>query len=112
MNQRLFNHFFQKPHKAGDEDFWVARFPKLQDASLFYDKNKLAVGWGIEIVEKGNWELFLGVNLAALMISGAVAGISCWALKDNQTGISIGAWLSAVQTVTLSLLFLRWTNAC
>ncbi|KAL6714320.1 hypothetical protein ACLMJK_007743 [Lecanora helva] len=110
MDKRTFNHYFHKPHLADDSATWVRRFPQLSDKSLFYSQEKLAKGWGIEITEDKNWMLFIWANVFALIISGAVAGISSWLMDDNQAGVAIGTWLTAVQTLITTALFWRWTN--
>ena len=110
MAKHLFNHYFHKPHFADVAATWVTRFPQLNDSSLFYSNQKLAKGWGIEITEERNWMLFLFANLLSLSVSGAVAGVSSHYMKDRQTGVAIGAWLTAVQTLILTALFWHWTN--
>ena len=110
IDARTFNHYFHKIHQADEDDTWITRFPQLQDSSLFYGNEKLAKGWGIEIIEAPNWMLFLIVNLWGLLFSGAVAALTCILMHDNQTGVAIGAWLSAVQMLTITALFWQWTS--
>lgn len=110
IDTRTFNHYFHKPHLADPSETWIKRFPQLHDVSLFYCHEKLAKGWGFEITEERNWMMLVCANLAALLVSGALAGISAHFLKDNATGVAIGAWLTAVQTLVITALFWRWTN--
>lgn len=110
MDKRLFNHYFHKLHLADTSATWIRRFPQLSDTSLFYGQEKLAKGWGIEITEDRNWMLFTCANILALIVSGTVAGISAWSMGDKQTGVAIGAWLTAVQTLTITAVFWHWTN--
>ena len=110
IDKRTFNHYFHKVHLADTSATWIKRFPQLSDASLFYSQEKLAKGWGIEITEDRNWMLFAYANILALIISGALAGLSSWLMNDKQTGVAIGAWLTAVQTLTITAVFWHWTN--
>ena len=110
MDKATFNHYFHKPHLADTSATWITRFPQLSDTSLFYTGGKLAKGWGIEITEERNWILLMCENTLALLIIGAVAGVSSWLMKDKATGVAIGIWLTAVQTLTVTLVFWRWTN--
>ncbi|KAL8811659.1 MAG: hypothetical protein Q9200_001629 [Gallowayella weberi] len=110
IDSRTFNHYFHKPHLGDPSVTWIKRFPQLQDSSLFYSNEKLAKGWGIEITEDRNWILFVCANLMALMLSGTIAGLYIFLAKDAQTGVAIGAWLSAVQTLGVNGLFWHWTN--
>ena len=110
IDPRTFNHYIHKPHAAEAVEKWVKRFPKLRDASLFYAQEQLAKGWGIEITEDRNWPLFLYANLTGLLLSGGVAALYASLKSDVQTAVAIGAWLSAVQTFAVTILFWRWTN--
>ena len=110
IDARTFNHYFHKPHVADEAATWIRRFPQLLDASLFWRDEKLAKGWGIEITEDRNWTLFICVNVAALFISGAVAGLYSYSASDRQTGVAIGAWLTVVQALVITGLLWRWTN--
>lgn len=110
MDARTFNHYFHKPHLADDSATWIARFPQLLDASLFYGSEKLAKGWGVEIVEDRNWVLFVGANVLLLLVSGLLAALYACVADDRQTGVALGAWLTAVQGLGTTALFLRWTG--
>jgi hypothetical protein len=54
--------------------------------------------------------MFFGANIAALVVGGALAGVSALYLKENPTGVAIGAWLTAVQALAVTALFWRWTG--
>lgn len=88
----------------------MKRFPQLNDSSLFYKPEKLAKGWGLEITEDRNWMLFVVASIVILLVSGAVAGIYAWRTDDKTTGVAIGAWLTAVQMLSVTLVFWRWTD--
>ncbi|KAI9703440.1 MAG: hypothetical protein M1820_005913 [Bogoriella megaspora] len=96
MDPRTFNHYFHKPHEADTSATWIERFPKLEDASLYWNGEKLTKGWGIEITEERNWILFLCVTLVGLLISGIVAGLSAHFLHNVSAGLAIGSWLSSI----------------
>lgn len=104
-----FNHYFHKPHLANLCAVWIERFPQLHGASLFYSTDR-PPSWGFEIVEERNWFIFATLNVVGLLLSGLIAFLSAWFLKDNPTGVAIGAWLSAVQTLVVTVLFWHWTN--
>lgn len=110
IDARTFHHYLRYPHDADPSQAWMKRFPQLNDASLFYHPEKLAKGWGLEITEDRNWTLVVVANIVALLISGAVAGLFARLAKDNATGVAIGAWLTAVQTLCITAVFWRWTN--
>jgi len=110
IDTHTFNHYFHKPHLADPSENWTKRFPQLHGVSFFWGHEKLAKGWGIEITEDRNWMVLVGANLVALLMSGALAGISAYCLKDNATGVAIGAWLTTVQTLAITALFWRWTG--
>ena len=110
IDARTFNHYFHNPDHADASAKWIVRLPQLHDSSLFYGNERLAKGWGIEIIEERNWVLFVCANLVALLISGAIAGLSAYVLQDNATGVAIGCWTTTVQALAVSGLFLRWTK--
>ena len=110
MDARTFNHYFHKPHPADDTNVWITRFPQLCDTSLFYNNERLAKGWGIEIIEDRNWRLFVCANVLALLASGAVAAVFSYTKDDRLTGVAIGAWLSTVQTLGITALLWHWTD--
>ncbi|KAL8838918.1 MAG: hypothetical protein Q9170_001955 [Blastenia crenularia] len=110
IDTRTFNHYFHKPHLSDSTETWIKRFPQLQDVSLFHSNEKLAKGWGIEIIEDRNWILIVCVNLASLLLSGGVAGIYAYYMRDSQTAVAIGAWLSAVQMMVVTAFTWQWTG--
>ena len=110
MDARTFNHYFHKPHSADSEAAWIQRFPQLVDCSLYYSKKKLAKGWGIEITEDLNKLLLSCTALIALLVNGAAAALCSVYWDDRQTGMAVGAWLTAVQTLVAMSLFWYWEN--
>jgi len=110
IDTHTFNHYFHKPHLADTSETWIRRFPQLHDVSLFDGNEKLAQGWGFEITEDRNWTIFVCANLASLLVSGALAGLSAHFLKDNSTGVAIGVWITTVQTLVITALFWHWTS--
>ncbi|KAL8819082.1 MAG: hypothetical protein Q9191_007811, partial [Dirinaria sp. TL-2023a] len=110
MDTRTFSHYFHKPHLADGAETWIKRFPQLADSSLFYSTEKLAKGWGIEIVEDRNWKLFVCGYTIALLLSGIIASLSSIYMHDKQTGVAIGAWLSTIETLVVTALFWHWTD--
>lgn len=66
------------------------------------------VGWGIHLEEEPSWPLFTTLMFSFLMVSGLVAGIFAWKTGDNSTGVAIGTWLTAVQTMGATVLFFWW----
>ncbi|KAL9055750.1 MAG: hypothetical protein Q9162_003386 [Coniocarpon cinnabarinum] len=110
MPSPIFNHYFQHPRPTHNTAKWIKRFPQLLDTSLFYNNEELAKGWGIEIIEDRNWLLLICANIIALLIGGATATIYAVCTKDVQTGVAIGTWLCAAQTLTLNALLWRWTD--
>lgn len=69
----------------------------------------MAQGWGIHLEERPDWPLFAAIMCLFLLLSGLVAGIYSWKTGDNQTGVAIGVWLTAVQAMGMTALFFRWT---
>ena len=110
MDPRTFNHYFQKPHNADVAETWIKRFPLLQDSSLYYSNEKLAKGWGIEITEDWNWPLLIITSLIGLLVSGAIASTYSVLTRDPQTGVAIGAWLTAAQALFATAVLWRWSN--
>jgi hypothetical protein len=68
----------------------------------------MAQGWGIHLEERPDWPLFAAMNFILLLVSGMVTGIYSWKMKDTQTGVALGAWLTAVQTMGLTVVFFWW----
>ncbi|KAL8799519.1 MAG: hypothetical protein Q9182_005828 [Xanthomendoza sp. 2 TL-2023] len=110
IDSRTFNHYFHKPHLGDPSATWIKRFPQLQDYSLFYNNEKLAKIWGIEITEDRNWTLIVCANFMALILSATIASLYSSSANDALTCAAIGAWLSAVQARGVYGLFWHWTN--
>jgi len=68
----------------------------------------MAQGWGIFLEECPDWPLFALLNLISLIVSSAIAAIYSWKVKDIATGAAIGAWLTAVQTLSVMVAFFWW----
>jgi hypothetical protein len=84
---------------------WGPRLPRKLGPSL----TPMAQGWGIHLEERPDWALFAAMNFFSLLISGAIAGIYSWKMKDTPTGVAIGAWLTAVQAMGVMAIFFWWT---
>jgi len=110
IDNRTFRHYLKHPHLADPSQVWMARFPQLNGASLYWKSEKLAKGWGMEITEERNLWVIFGCNFVSLLLSGTVATIYAFYSKDNATGVAIGAWLTAVQTIVVSALLWHWTS--
>ena len=109
MPTNVFMHYFYSstPEKHWD-NLWGERFPQKLKTSILFSNDPLVVGWGIQITDGPNWFLLCLLMLLCLLISGIVAGVYAHFAKDNQTGVAIGSWLTAVQALGVALLFLRW----
>lgn len=110
MPSNVFIHYFTKITEAHTEPIWSSRLPVKLQESLYYSRKPLTEGWGIEILEGPNWLLFCFVMVLILLFSGAVAVICSHYTADKPTGIAIGAWLTAVQTMAVTSLFFKWTS--
>jgi hypothetical protein len=110
IDSRTFHHYFKNPHLADPSQTWMTRFPQLNHDSLYYNAEKLAKGWGMEITEDRNPWLFVVCNLISLLFSGAMAAIYAVLTKDNATGVAIGAWLTTVQAIIVTAVLWRWTG--
>lgn len=108
MPPDTFMHHLTKITEAHNEFIWCQRFPQKLGDSLICSPNKLAVGWGVEIAEGPNFLLFSAGMVIALLLSGLVAGLSGFYMKDKATGVAIGAWLTALQTMVAATLFFKW----
>ena len=104
----IFVHFLFKPTMAHNRADWITRFPHKLGDSIFFQSKPLTAGWGIEIHEERNWQLFRASQLVGVLLSGGVAAIYAVFKKDVPTGVTIGGWLTAVQGLILTLLFFRW----
>jgi hypothetical membrane protein len=80
---------------------WGMRLPRKLGPGLA----PMAQGWGIYLEERPDWALFAAFMFLLSLISGLVAGLYCWRTGDNQTGVAIGAWLTAVQGMGMSAIF-------
>ena len=103
-NLTFFHHFYSPASKHTDE-MWGPRLPWKLGPGLA----SMEYGWGIHIEDRPDWPLFAGLNFVLLLTSGLVAGIYSWRMKDPPTGVTIGAWLTAVQTLALTSLFFWWS---
>jgi hypothetical protein len=108
MPPNIFMHYFTKNTAAHNELLWCKRFPQKLGDSLICSPNKLAVGWGVEIEESPNFVLFSAGMVFALLLSGLAAGLSGYYMEDKATGVAVGAWLTAVQTMMAATLFFKW----
>ena len=111
MPPNIFHHYFSDPQHVEDVAAWITRFPKLDGKSLNFAGERLAKGWGVEILEDRNWTIFVVANTLLIFLSGVIAAIYARVTGDNQTAVAIGAWLSAMQTIVASAILYRWTDA-
>ena len=105
MDSRVFFHHFYAPKTEHPDVFWSERLPWKVGPAL----EPKDVGWGIHLEESPDRPLFAALMCLLLLLSGAVAGIYAWLMKDNATGVAIGAWLTAVQTLGITAVFFWWS---
>lgn len=105
MDSRTFLHHFYLPASKHPEIMWGPRLPRKLGDSL----GPMAQGWGIHLVERPDWPLFSAIMSILILISGAIAGVYGWKNGDPATGVAIGAWLTAVETLAASAVFFWWT---
>jgi hypothetical protein len=99
-----FFHHFYAPASKHPDSMWAARLPWKLGPGL----GPMAQGWGIQLEEHANWPLFAAFMCFLLLLSGIVAVIYCWRTGDHSTGVAIGAWLTAVQTMGITAVFFWW----
>ncbi|KAF7672560.1 hypothetical protein GT037_009591 [Alternaria burnsii] len=104
MNSRVFFHHFYAPKSHHPDVFWSERLPWKVGPAL----GPKEIGWGIHFEENPDWPLFAALMCLLLLLSGAVAGIYGWKMKDAQTGVAIGAWLTSVQVMGITAVFFWW----
>lgn len=108
MPSNVFMHYFITPAKAHSQAIWSPRFPHKLERPVRLSNQPLAEGWGIEIEEGLNWVVVDSLMLVALFISAIVAGFYGHFMNDVATGVAIGAWLTAVQTLSAAIVFFKW----
>jgi len=104
MHYWTFLHHFYSPASEHPDILWGPRLPRKLGPSL----TPMNQGWGIHLEEGPDWVLFTVLNLIFLLVSGGIAGIYSWKTKDSQTGVAIGAWLTAVQAAGIAAVFFWW----
>lgn len=105
-----FRHYLKYPHSPNTSQAFIKQFPQLTDVSLSFHGAEDGYGWGIEITEQRNPLLFAVCNIISLLLSGVVAVIYARCMKDNATGVAIGAWLTAVQTIAVTAVLWDCTS--
>jgi hypothetical protein len=85
--------------------FWGNRLPWKVKPPLGPSNH----GWGIYLEESRDRPLFAALMCLLLLLSGAVAGIYAWKMKDNATGVAIGACLTAVRTMAITAVCFWWS---
>lgn len=101
MDSRTFLHHFYASASKHPDTMWGVRLPwKIGPGPA-----PMAPGWGVHLEERPDWTLFAALMFLCLLLSGLVAGIYAWRAKDNPTGIAIGAWLTATQTMGMTAIF-------
>jgi len=83
---------------------WGPRIPRKLGPGL----TPMSHGWGIFLEERPDWHLFTIIMFFFLLLSGMVAGLYSWRTQDHQTGVAIGTWLTAVQTMGGAAVFFWW----
>lgn len=101
MDNRTFLHYFYSPASMHPDLMWSLRLPWKLGPGL----GPMAQGWGIQLEEQPDWSLFAFFMFLFLLVSGFIAGIYAWKSGDHPTGIAIGAWLTAVQTMGMTAVF-------
>lgn len=104
IDSRTFFHYFYSPTSLHPYMVWGPRIPRKLGPNL----TPMAHSWGIHLEERPDWPLFAAINFTCLLISGLIAGIYSWKMKDTQTGVAIGAWLTSVQAVGVTAIFFWW----
>ncbi len=67
-------------------------------------------GWGIYIIDGPNWFTLSCVFLSILVITGVFSLLWSVVKGDISGGFAIGAYLVAVATAVLTVLFYAWTS--
>ena len=105
MDSDVFMHYLSAPDTEHTEElFWTLRFPRRINESFLQNPG---VGWGIQILEGPNWPLFWTFTTICTLLSGLIAGLFAWLKRDTASGVAIGAWLTAVQTMIVTTVFFR-----
>jgi hypothetical protein len=103
-NRTSFHHFYS-PASQHPDKMWDPRLPRKLGPSLA----PMGQAWSIHLEQRPDWPLFAALNLICLLVSGAIAGFYSWKMNDKQTGVAIGAWLTAVQTMGVTAVFFWWS---
>ena len=105
MTSKTFMHYFNLPASVHPDAMWGCRLPR-KVGSVPGPMNE---GWGIHLVECTDWPLFAALMSTLLLLSGVIAGFYSWKTGDHATGVAIGAWLTAVQTLGATAIFFWWS---
>jgi hypothetical protein len=81
--------------------FWSPRLPWRTGNPV----KELGYGWGVLLEEGLNWPVFLLLMFLVVVLSGLFVGIYAFKTQDHSTAVSIGTWLTAVQTLGVALVF-------
>jgi hypothetical protein len=105
IDNRTFFHHFYSPASKHPDMMWGPRLPRKLGPRL----TTMTPGWGIHFEERPDWPLFAAMNFISLLVSGMIAGIYSWKTADTATGVAIGAWLTATQTMGMTAVFFWWS---
>ena len=98
-------HHFKAPASKHPDTIWGPRLPW----KLGSEVKTMEQGWGIHLVEGPDWPLFWALMATILVLTGLIAGLYSWKTGDSQTGVAVGAWLTAVQGMATPAVFF-WTS--
>jgi hypothetical protein len=107
MDSDTFLHYLLTPAEKHPDIIWGPRLPYKLGESLAESHTPLAQAWGIQISESINHALVASIMFIIVLLSGLIAGFYAWATRDNQSAIAIGTWLTTVQAMGLTAVYLR-----
>lgn len=105
MDSNTFIHFFYDHESYYSAHPWSEVLPWKVGPAL----GSGDYGWGIHLEDCPNRPLLAALTFVVLILSGAAAGIYAWLMKDAQTGVAIGAWLTSVQAMGITAVFFWWS---
>jgi hypothetical protein len=109
IDSRSFLHYFWKHNKYAHSTTsrYVERLPKKLGQSLVkdFDVDELREGWGLHILEGPNKAAICWAILFILLVSFVTAFTYDLIRKQQDTGFSIGQWMVASLTVSLTAVF-------
>jgi hypothetical protein len=107
MPSHIFMHYFTTPSDLHPDSTWGPRLPQKLGTSLLVGIDPSPEGWGLLVLEGIHWTLLISFMIIFAIVGVVVAIFYSHYTGDHQTGIAIGAYMAALQSMGLALCVVR-----